>query len=199
MISTMNYVAGSADPLSPQSCIRKVPVFDGRLRYDLTTEFKRIETVKASKGYQGPVIRLRGLFHARIRLSSEFHHHQVFGVHPRRRGVDGPDRRYARAGAISLFAADAGRDRRAAGDAIPHGRQTPTSRGEYEGAMKAGAANGGRDVLLSSGGPGVIAAQGCRGRLVLRNRFPAIHRMAALNSPKVLRCADALRFWTNSR
>jgi Protein of unknown function (DUF3108) len=56
MMSTMNYVAGGADPLSPQSCIRKVSVFDGRLRYDLNTEFKRMETVKASKGYQGPVI-----------------------------------------------------------------------------------------------------------------------------------------------
>jgi hypothetical protein len=56
MVSTMNYVAGSADLLSPQSCIRKVSVFDGRLRYDLNSEFKRMETVKASKGYQGPVI-----------------------------------------------------------------------------------------------------------------------------------------------
>jgi hypothetical protein len=56
MISTMNYVAGTADPLSPQSCIRKVSVFDGRLRYDLSSEFKRMETVKASKGYQGPVL-----------------------------------------------------------------------------------------------------------------------------------------------
>lgn len=56
MISTMNYVAGNADPLSPQSCIRKVSVFDGRLRYDLNSEFKRMGTVKASKGYQGPVI-----------------------------------------------------------------------------------------------------------------------------------------------
>jgi hypothetical protein len=56
MISTMNYVAGSGDPLSPQACNRKVPVFDGRLRYDLTSEFKRVETVKASKGYQGPVM-----------------------------------------------------------------------------------------------------------------------------------------------
>jgi hypothetical protein len=56
MISTMNYVAGSGEPLSPQACNRKVPVFDGRLRYDLTTEFKRIESVKASKGYQGPVL-----------------------------------------------------------------------------------------------------------------------------------------------
>jgi Protein of unknown function (DUF3108) len=56
MISTMNYVAGSGDPLSPQACNRKVPVFDGRLRYDLTSEFKRVETVNASKGYQGPVM-----------------------------------------------------------------------------------------------------------------------------------------------
>jgi Protein of unknown function (DUF3108) len=56
MVSTMNYVAGSGDPLSPQACNRKVPVFDGRLRYDLTSEFKRVETVKASKGYQGPVM-----------------------------------------------------------------------------------------------------------------------------------------------
>jgi hypothetical protein len=56
MISTMNYVAGSGDPLSPQACNRKVAVFDGRLRYDLTSEFKRVETVKASKGYQGPVM-----------------------------------------------------------------------------------------------------------------------------------------------
>ncbi len=56
MISTMNYVAGSADPLSPQSCTRRVSVFDGRLRYDLNSDFKRVETVKASKGYQGPVL-----------------------------------------------------------------------------------------------------------------------------------------------
>jgi hypothetical protein len=56
MISTMNYVAGNGEPLSPQACNRKVAVFDGRLRYDLTSEFKRVETVKASKGYQGPVM-----------------------------------------------------------------------------------------------------------------------------------------------
>jgi hypothetical protein len=56
MISTMNYVAGNGEPLSPQSCTRRVSVFDGRLRYELSSEFKRMETVKASKGYQGPVI-----------------------------------------------------------------------------------------------------------------------------------------------
>jgi len=56
MMSTMNFVGGSGDPLSPQACNRKVPVFDGRLRYDLTSEFKRVEIVKSPKGYQGPVM-----------------------------------------------------------------------------------------------------------------------------------------------
>ncbi len=56
MTSTLNGVAGSGDPVSPEACSRKVGVFDGRLRYDLHSEFKRIEMVKAEKGYQGPVV-----------------------------------------------------------------------------------------------------------------------------------------------
>jgi hypothetical protein len=56
MLSTMNFVGGGGDPLSPEACNRKTSVFDGRLRYDLSSEFKRAETVKASKGYQGPVM-----------------------------------------------------------------------------------------------------------------------------------------------
>ena len=31
-------------------------MFDGRVRYDLSSEFKRVEEVKAAKGYQGPVM-----------------------------------------------------------------------------------------------------------------------------------------------
>ena len=31
-------------------------IFDGRMRYDLKLDFKRMETVKAEKGYQGPVV-----------------------------------------------------------------------------------------------------------------------------------------------
>ena len=31
-------------------------MFDGRLRYDLLSEFKRIETVKTDRGYEGPVV-----------------------------------------------------------------------------------------------------------------------------------------------
>ena len=56
MTSTLSAVAGNADLISPQACTRKVGVFDGRLRYDLQSEFKRIETVKADRGYEGPAV-----------------------------------------------------------------------------------------------------------------------------------------------
>ncbi len=54
--STINRVAGIGDPISPQACSRKASVFDGRVRYDLRSEFKRIDMVKAEKGYQGPAV-----------------------------------------------------------------------------------------------------------------------------------------------
>ncbi|MFZ1920941.1 MAG: DUF3108 domain-containing protein [Xanthobacteraceae bacterium] len=54
MTSMLNRVAGSGDPVTPQACERKVPVFDGRVRYDLRSEYKRMETVKAERGYAGP-------------------------------------------------------------------------------------------------------------------------------------------------
>jgi len=55
MTSMLNRVAGSGDPVSPEACNRKVAVFDGRVRYDLHSDFKRMENVKAEKGYEGPV------------------------------------------------------------------------------------------------------------------------------------------------
>jgi len=56
MTSALAAVNGSGDPVSPQACGRKVPIFDGRMRYELRSEFKRMEMVKAEKGYQGPVV-----------------------------------------------------------------------------------------------------------------------------------------------
>lgn len=56
MTSTLDPVSGTGDPLSPQACSRKVAVFDGRMRFDLHSEFKRMDSVKAEKGYQGPVV-----------------------------------------------------------------------------------------------------------------------------------------------
>jgi hypothetical protein len=56
MTSTLNHVGGNGDPVSPSACGHKVGVFDGRVRYDLRSEFRRIEPVKAEKGYQGPAV-----------------------------------------------------------------------------------------------------------------------------------------------
>jgi hypothetical protein len=56
MTSALARVGGSNDPVNPEACQRRVPIFDGRVRYDLSSEFKRMETVKAEKGYEGPAV-----------------------------------------------------------------------------------------------------------------------------------------------
>jgi Protein of unknown function (DUF3108) len=42
--------------LDPEACRRTLPVFDGRQRYDLALSYRRMERVKAERGYEGPVI-----------------------------------------------------------------------------------------------------------------------------------------------
>jgi hypothetical protein len=56
MTGSMLRVPGTSDPLSPDACRTGAGIFDGRLRYDLSLDFKRMETVKAEKGYHGPVV-----------------------------------------------------------------------------------------------------------------------------------------------
>ena len=56
MTSTLLRVPGNGDVVSPEACRSAVAVFDGRLRYDLKLDFKRMETVKANKGYHGPAV-----------------------------------------------------------------------------------------------------------------------------------------------
>ena len=56
MTGSLLRVPGNADPVSPEACHATTPIFDGRMRYDLKLDFKRMETVKAEKGYQGPVV-----------------------------------------------------------------------------------------------------------------------------------------------
>lgn len=56
MTGSMLRVPGTADPLTPEACRVSAGIFDGRMRYDLKLDFKRMETVKAEKGYQGPVV-----------------------------------------------------------------------------------------------------------------------------------------------
>ncbi len=56
MTASLLRTPGTGDPLSPEACQRSLAVFDGRLRYDLQFAFKRMENVKADKGYAGPVV-----------------------------------------------------------------------------------------------------------------------------------------------
>jgi hypothetical protein len=56
MTGSMLRVAGNADPLGPEACRSGTAIFDGRMRYDLKLDFKRMEMVRAEKGYQGPVV-----------------------------------------------------------------------------------------------------------------------------------------------
>ena len=56
MTASLVRVPGNADPLGADACHGSVAVFDGRMRYDLKLDFKRMETVKTERGYRGPVV-----------------------------------------------------------------------------------------------------------------------------------------------
>ena len=56
MTGAMLRVAGTGDPLTPDACRTGAAVFDGRMRYDLKLDFKRMDNVKSEKGYRGPVV-----------------------------------------------------------------------------------------------------------------------------------------------
>lgn len=56
MTGSLLRVPGNCELMSPDSCRTSAGIFDGRLRYDLNLDFKRVEMVKAEKGYQGPAL-----------------------------------------------------------------------------------------------------------------------------------------------
>src|SRR5258708_21150228 len=49
-------VGEMGDGLNKETCQRTLPIFDGRQRYDLQLDFKRLDKVTANNGYSGPVI-----------------------------------------------------------------------------------------------------------------------------------------------
>jgi len=55
MTASLVHVPGTGDPVSADACTVTSAVFDGRMRYDLSMEFKRVEAIKVD-GYQGPVV-----------------------------------------------------------------------------------------------------------------------------------------------
>ena len=56
MTGSMIRVPGTGEVMAPESCRTGSGVFDGRLRYDLKLDFKRMETVKAERGYHGQAL-----------------------------------------------------------------------------------------------------------------------------------------------
>src|SRR5215216_3626100 len=56
MTGSMLRVPGNGELLSPDSCRTAAGIFDGRMRYDLKLDYKRMDTVKAEKGYHGPAV-----------------------------------------------------------------------------------------------------------------------------------------------
>jgi len=56
LTATMVRVPGGGDTVGPQACPRKISVFDGRMRYDLHLAFRRLDQVKAEKGYHGKAV-----------------------------------------------------------------------------------------------------------------------------------------------
>jgi hypothetical protein len=56
MTGAMLRVPGNGELLGPDSCHAGQAIFDGRMRYELKLDFKRVESVRAEKGYQGPAL-----------------------------------------------------------------------------------------------------------------------------------------------
>jgi Protein of unknown function (DUF3108) len=56
MTGSMLRAPANIDPLSPEVCRTGAAIFDGRMRYDLKLDFKRMEVVRAERGYHGPAL-----------------------------------------------------------------------------------------------------------------------------------------------
>ncbi len=56
MTASLVRMPSHGDLLAPDACQRTLEIFDGRLRYDMQFAFKRMDKVKAVKGYAGPVV-----------------------------------------------------------------------------------------------------------------------------------------------
>lgn len=56
MTASLLRAPGNGEMFTPDACRTGAAIFDGRMRYDIKLDFKRVETVKAEKGYHGPVL-----------------------------------------------------------------------------------------------------------------------------------------------
>ncbi len=77
MTGSMIRVPGAGELLTPDACRTGTGVFDGRLRYDLKLDYKRMENVQVRARLSRPRRGLRDLFHAGRGLHPRSPCHQV--------------------------------------------------------------------------------------------------------------------------
>lgn len=56
MTGLMITVPGTGEVVSAEACQARLPIFDGRQRFDLALSFKRMEEVDTENGYRGPAV-----------------------------------------------------------------------------------------------------------------------------------------------
>jgi hypothetical protein len=56
MTALMITVPGTGELVGSEACQAKLPIFDGRQRFDLMLSFKRMDVVESEKGYRGPAV-----------------------------------------------------------------------------------------------------------------------------------------------
>jgi hypothetical protein len=56
MTASLIPVPGTGNTFVPTACARNIPVFDGRMRFDVKLSFKRMEKVRSEQGYEGTVV-----------------------------------------------------------------------------------------------------------------------------------------------
>ena len=49
-------VPGAGEVVSEAACHQRLPIFDGRQRFDLALSFRRMEAVESEQGYRGPAV-----------------------------------------------------------------------------------------------------------------------------------------------
>ena len=101
MTASMVRMPGTGDLLVPEACQRTHEVFDGRLRYDMQFAFKRMERVKAAKGYSGPVVVCAVYFTPVAGLCSNANDDQISRQAARHGGLARAGRRNSCPGAVS--------------------------------------------------------------------------------------------------
>ena len=110
---------GNGNPLSPEACRHTIPMFDGRMRFELHMTFRRMDTVRAVKGYQGPAVvclvefvPLAGYLPNRPAV-------KISGRPARHRGLSRPADGNADPGSVQAHGSDADRPGRHRGHPVP--------------------------------------------------------------------------------